>query len=94
MSQNRTLLLGLDFGSTTCSALIVSAAMTSDGISGTAKFSAPHIIYRATPVFTPFIGDNIDAEKVTALIQKWLLESKLKITELFSASAIITGLAA
>jgi ethanolamine utilization protein EutA len=94
MSQNRTLLLGLDFGSTTCSALIVSAAMTSDGITGTAKFSAPHIIYRATPVFTPFVGDNIDAEKVTALIQKWLLESKLKITELFSASAIITGLAA
>jgi ethanolamine utilization protein EutA len=94
MSQNRTLLLGLDFGSTTCSALIVSAVMTSDGISSTAKFSAPQIIYRSTPVFTPFFGDTINADKVAALIQKWLLESKLKISELFSASAIITGLAA
>ncbi len=94
MSQNRTLLLGLDFGSTTCSALIVTASITSDGISGTAKFSAPHIIYRATPVFTPFVGNNIDANKVAALIQKWLVESKINTAELFSASVIITGLAA
>ncbi len=94
MSQNRTLLLGLDFGSTTCSALIVTASITSDGISGTAKLSAPHIIYRATPVFTPFVGNNIDANKVAALIQKWLVESKINTAELFSASVIITGLAA
>ena len=94
MSQNRVLLLGLDFGSTTCSALIASAAMANDGIAGLAKFGAPQIIYRATPVFTPFVGENIDANEIAKLIQTWLGESKIKVTELFAASAIITGLAA
>ncbi len=94
MSQNRTLLLGLDFGSTTCSALIVSAAMASDGIAGVAKLTAPHIIYRATPVFTPFAGEHIDTNEIANCIQTWLTESKLRVTELFAASAIITGLAA
>ena len=94
MSQNHVLLLGLDFGSTTCSGLIVSAAMASEGTSGTAKFSAPQIIYRATPVFTPFLDGGIDAEKISSLIRTWLTESQIKTTELFAASAIITGLAA
>jgi len=94
MSQNRTLLLGLDFGSTTSSALIISVAMVNDGITGAAKFAAPHIIYRATPVFTPFAGEHIDTNEIANYIQTWLAESKLKDTELFAASAIITGLAA
>ena len=94
MSQNRTLLLGLDFGSTTCSALIISVAMASDGIAGSAKFSAPQIIYRATPAFTPFLDNKIDETRILALIQEWLTESQTNVTALFSASAIITGLAA
>ncbi len=89
MSQNRTLLLGLDFGSTTCSALIARKA-----ISSTKKASAPQIIYRATPVFTPFVGNHIDANEIAKLIQTWLDESEIKVAELFAASAIITGLAA
>jgi ethanolamine utilization protein EutA len=94
MSQNRTLLLGLDFGSTTCSALIISVAMASDGIAGSAKFSAPQIIYRATPEFTPFLDNKIDETRILVLIQQWLTESETNVTALFSASAIITGLAA
>ena len=94
MSQNRVLLLGLDFGSTTCSALIVSVAMTADGAAGAAKFGAPQIVYRADPVFTPFLSEYIDANAISKLIQNWLATSHIKTTELFAASAIITGLAA
>ncbi|MFM9835273.1 MAG: ethanolamine ammonia-lyase reactivating factor EutA [Methylophilaceae bacterium] len=94
MSQNRTLLLGLDFGSTTCSALIMGVAMASDGKAGATKLTAPQILYRATPVFTPFLGNKIDEERVLALIKQWLNESGITVTDLFSASAIITGLAA
>ena len=94
MSQNRVLLLGLDFGSTTCSALIVSVAMSADGAAGAAKFGAPHMVYRADSVFTPFVGEHIDANAISKLIQNWLATSHIKTTELFAASAIITGLAA
>ena len=94
MSQNRVLLLGLDFGSTTSSALIVSVAMAADGAAGAAKFGAPQMVYRANPVFTPFVGEHIDTNKISKLIQNWLAKSHVKTTELFAASAIITGLAA
>ena len=94
MSQNRVLLLGLDFGSTTSSALIVSVAMAADGAAGAAKFGAPQIVYRADPVFTPFAGEHIDANAISKFIQNWLATSHIKTTELFAASAIITGLAA
>ena len=93
MSQNRVLLLGLDFGSTTSSALIVSAVMAADGITST-KFGALQLIYRANPVFTPFADEHINANEIVKLIQTWLTKSKIKVADLFSASAIITGLAA
>ena len=94
MSQNRVLLLGLDFGSTTCSALIVSAVMASNVVAASAQFNAPQIVYRTAPVFTPFNGENIDATQISQLIRTWLSESHVKTNELFAASAIITGLAA
>ena len=94
MSQNRVLLLGLDFGSTTCSALIVSAVMASNVVAASAQFNAPQIVYRTTPVFTPFLTEHINAMQISQLIRTWLSESKIKVTQLFAASAIITGLAA
>ena len=93
-SQNQVLLLGLDFGSTTSSAIILAANISPNGVTGSAEFASAKIIYRAEAVFTPFNGTSIDVDKVHALIQQWLTESQIKVSDLFAASAIITGLAA
>ena len=93
-SQNQVLLLGLDFGSTTSSAIILAANISTNAIPGLTEFATAKVIYRAEAVFTPFIGTSIDIHKIHLLIQEWLTESKIKVSDLFAASAIITGLAA
>jgi ethanolamine utilization protein EutA len=90
----RVILLGLDFGTTTSSALIASAKVARSSATGHTQLDDVQVIYKSEPVFTPFIKQNIDTEKVAKLIAKWLDESGVKITEIFSGGSMITGLAA
>ncbi len=87
-------LLGLDFGSTTSSALVASAKVASSSATGRMQFDNVNVIYKSEPVFTPFINQSIDTEKVSALISTWLKDSGIKTSKLFSGGSIITGLAA
>ena len=90
----RVYLLGLDFGSTTSSALIACASFGSSSATGRMEFSNISIHYRSNPVFTPFVDQSIDVQGVTNLIHQWLSESKVAINTIFSGGSIITGLAA
>ncbi len=96
--NERVILLGLDFGSTTSSALIASAKVASNSATGRMQLDDVQIIYKSEPVFTPFINQNnkqnIDTKKVTQLITNWLNESGVKVAEIFSGGSMITGLAA
>lgn len=107
--NERVYLLGLDFGSTTSSALVASATLSRSSASGRMEFCDTAIEFRSEPVFTPFIGQTIDIAKVTALIHHWLRQSGLGDTStlnigsetghlntstIFSGGSIITGLAA
>jgi ethanolamine utilization protein EutA len=87
-------LLGLDFGSTTSSALVASANITACSTTGRMGFTDISICYRSESVFTPFINKTIDVVKVTSLILHWLAQSKVAISAIFSGGSIITGLAA
>lgn len=91
---NQVLLLGLDFGSTTSSALIAQASISSHCITGRMALHEPVVLYRGEPVFTPFAGDAIDERAVQGLIEGWLAEAKVTPQMLFSGGVIITGLAA
>lgn len=101
MSKNndkRVTLLGLDFGSTTSSALIASAVI-SNSATGRMAFSDIQIVYRSEPVLTPFLDCNeksqrLDINKITQIIQHWLAESNVQSNQLFSGGSMITGLAA
>ena len=92
--HNRVILLGLDFGSTTSSALIASAKVARSAITGHIQLDDVQLIYKSEPVFTPFTNQNIDTEKVAKLIANWLKDSGVNVAEIFSGGSMITGLAA
>ncbi len=95
IKQNERLtLLGLDFGSTTSSALIASAKVARSSATGHMQLDDVRVLYKSEPVFTPFINRSIDTEKVAKLIAHWLAESGVKVAEIFSGGSMITGLAA
>ncbi len=91
--DKRVYLLGLDFGSTTSSALVASAQI-SRSATGRMQFSEINIVFRPEPAFTPFSNGMIDLASVSKLIHSWLAQSKISIHQLFSGGSIITGLAA
>jgi ethanolamine utilization protein EutA len=91
--RNEVYLLGLDFGSTTSSALLASAHI-SRSVTGRMSFSEISILFRSEPVFTPFVNGQIDLVMVSKLINDWLTQSGVSVQQLFSGGCIITGLAA
>lgn len=90
----RVILLGLDFGSTTSSALLVSAKVVRSSATGHMQLDDVQVLYKSEPVFTPFANQDIDIEKVAKLIANWFAESGVKVAEIFSGGSMITGLAA
>ena len=92
--SKRVILLGLDFGSTTSSALIASAKVATSAATGHMQLDDVQVIYKSEPVFTPFIGQSIDTEKVAKLITNWFEESGVSLKDIFSGGSMITGLAA
>ncbi|WP_409298248.1 ethanolamine ammonia-lyase reactivating factor EutA [Pseudomonas sp. KCJK8993] len=88
------LLLGLDFGSTTSSALIAQASLSSQCVTGRMALNEPRVLFRGDPVFTPFKDDIIDTGAIGDLIEGWLEQAGVRPQQLFAGGVIITGLAA
>ncbi len=87
-------LVGLDFGTTTSSALIVEARYGSDPLSRRSEIRELGEPYRSDIVFTPFIGDRIDEARVSSLLDGWLEAASARPEEIAGGGAIITGLCA
>jgi ethanolamine utilization protein EutA len=87
-------LLGLDFGSTTSSAMMASARICVSSATGRMEFGSPMELYRSEPVFTPYDHDDLDIERLEGLLDGWLVESGLSLDDVFAGAAITTGLAA
>ncbi|MEQ1576892.1 MAG: ethanolamine ammonia-lyase reactivating factor EutA [Hyphomicrobium sp.] len=92
--MDRVKLVGLDFGSTTSSALVASARLGLNCATGRMEFGCPEIVYRPEPVFTPFDGQRIRLDAVAELMDGWLREAAISRDEIFGGGAIVTGLAA
>lgn len=93
-NRDQVLLLGLDFGTTTSSALLAQANIGSHCITGRMALHEPHILYRGEPVFTPFSDGAINESAIRSLLEFWLSEAGVAPAELFAGGVIITGLAA
>jgi ethanolamine utilization protein EutA len=87
-------LIGLDFGSTTSSAMMAAARLAVSSATRRMALGRPSILYRSEPVFTPFRGDELDLDQIEELIDGWLASSETSLEEIFAGGAIITGLAA
>jgi len=92
--DDRVQLVGLDFGSTTSSAMTATARIRASA-SGRLEVAEPTVGYRSDPVFTPFADDEtIDLGRVGTLLDGWLEASALRPGDVFAGGAIVTGLAA
>ncbi|WP_022666107.1 ethanolamine ammonia-lyase reactivating factor EutA [Desulfospira joergensenii] len=87
-------LLGFDFGSTTSSAVAARSRIITHRVSGDVSLERPKIIFRSTPVFTPFRGEDLDISSLDRIIRGWMEQGDLKGKDIFSGGAIVTGLAA
>lgn len=87
-------LVGLDFGSTTSSALLASARVMRNCATGRMELGEPVVEYRSDPAFTPFAGEEVDEPGVGRLLDRWSGESGTAWDALGSGGAIVTGLAA
>jgi ethanolamine utilization protein EutA len=91
---DRVTMIGLDFGSTTSSAMVATAGVGLSCTTGRMEFGVPRVVYRSEPVFTPFNQEQIDSARLDGHIDRWIAESGVSCEDLFAGGVIITGLAA
>ncbi len=94
LNSNKLLnLVGLDFGSTTSSAVFARAAIVKDCITGRMELGLPEIFFKPDPIFTPFSNTQIDLDALKATLDLWFSKAGFEASEVDAGGAIITGLA-
>lgn len=93
-SESRAILLGLDFGSTTSHALVASARIVRNCVTGRMELGEAVALYRSEPVFTPFLEDLVDEVRLRAYLDEWISEAQIEARAITAGGAIVTGLAA
>ena len=88
-------LIGLDFGTTTASAVIAAARLMRSAVTGRLELSDVRECYRSELVFTPLDEhDRLDELKVEAYLDSWLAAGAVRADEIFGGGALLTGLTA
>jgi ethanolamine utilization protein EutA len=82
-------LVGLDFGTTTSSAVIGSAELLTSSVTGRTEIAHWRECFRAPMVFTPFQDDRLDEQAIEHYLDEWLPSA-----DFFGGGALLTGLAA
>lgn len=87
-------MIGLDFGTTTCSAVVADAQLL-QAAGGRTELSFQREIFRSEMVFTPLLPDDrLDLGRMEELLDAWLVAAQVQGTELFGGGALLTGLTA
>jgi ethanolamine utilization protein EutA len=88
-------LVGLDFGTTTSSAVIAAAHLTRNAVTGRIELDQVRERYRSELVFTPLSGDRLDEAKIAAYVDTWLAAGGVGAgANVFGGGALLTGLTA
>jgi len=65
-------MVGLDFGSTTTSAMVTEAQIEQNSVTGRMELGHPKVIFQTEPCFTPFLASGlIDHQKISDLLDEW-----------------------
>src|SRR5258708_4720582 len=87
-------LLGLDFGTTTSSA-VIAAAQLRRAATGRMDLECQDEIFRSGMIFTPIHADDrIDVGAIERLLDGWLRAGDVQPGEVFGGGALLTGLTA
>ena len=87
-------LIGLDFGTTTSSA-VIAVAQLQHTATGRYQLEQQEEIYRSDMVFTPLLADDrLDLAAVEHRLDTWLEAGGVRTSELFGGGALLTGLTA
>src|SRR5437773_805929 len=87
-------LVGLDFGTTTSSAVVASARLLRNAVTGRMELEAVRDEYRSPLVFTPLRDDRLDLDRIEAYLDDWFTAGHVQPAELFGGGALLTGLTA
>jgi ethanolamine utilization protein EutA len=87
-------LVGLDFGTTTSSAVVATARLRRNAVTGRTELDEVHERYRSTKVLTPRWGDMLDESALAGLLDDWLAAGGVAADEVFGGGALVTGLTA
>ena len=91
---DRVKLMGLDFGTTTSSAVVADATLLRSA-TGRVELDVPVERFRSDMVFTPMLGDDrVDLDSINRLLDAWLTAGQVRPGELFGGGALLTGLTA
>lgn len=89
---DRVTLIGLDFGTTTSCAVVASAYVACNSLTGRMELSDVRHEYQSGQVFTPLVGETLDEQRLADYLDEWL--SHVDPAKLFGGGAMLTGLAA
>ena len=91
-----TTLVGLDFGTTTSSALAAEATVRRNAVTGRMELTVIRETYRSPLVFTPLAGDVLDLAATLRLVDDWLTRAGVipGTTDIGGGGALLTGLTA
>jgi ethanolamine utilization protein EutA len=87
-------LVGLDFGTTTSSAVIAEARLCRNAVTGRGDLTDVRECFRSEMVFTPLVDERIDEAAVAQQLDRWLGAGGVRPGDIFGGGALLTGLTA
>jgi ethanolamine utilization protein EutA len=90
--SDRVTLIGLDFGTTTSCAVVASAQVACNSLTGRMELSDIRQESESGQVFTPLVDDRLDEARLAEYLDEWL--RGVDPRQIFGGGAVITGLAA
>jgi ethanolamine utilization protein EutA len=89
-------LVGLDFGTTTSSALVAEAAVRRNVVTGRMELAVIRETHRSPLVFTPLVGERLDLPATLRLVDEWLARGGIAPggRGIVGGGALLTGLTA
>src|ERR1700733_11416711 len=92
--MQRMHLIGLDFGTTTSSAVAATACVRRNTVNARMELSDVRESFRSEMIFTPYQGDRLDLVRLDRHLHDWLQQANVERDQLFGGGALLTGLTA
>jgi len=87
-------LVGFDVGTTTSSALVATAQLVENSVSGRFELTGARERFRSELIFTPFTDRGIDEHLLGGSLRQWMADAGVQPKHIFGGGALLTGLAA